>query len=59
MAVVNPIFDEMRTIIGELQARVDMLEGNMPKPMDEEEMEEFSRVDNLKFRLSRIRATQI
>jgi len=59
MAVVNPIFDEMRRIIGELQARVDMLEGNMPKPMDEEEMEEFSRVDNLKFRLSRIRATQV
>ena len=55
MAVVNPIFDEMRRIIGELQARVDMLEGNMPKPMDEEEMEEFSRVDNLKFRLSRIK----
>ena len=59
MAVVNPIFDEMRRIIGELQARVDMLEGNMPKPMDEEEMEEFSRVDNLKFRLSRIRAAQV
>jgi hypothetical protein len=59
MAVVNPIFEEMRRIIGELQARVDMLEGNMPKPMDEEEMEEFSRVDNLKFRLSRIRATQV
>ena len=59
MAVVNPIFDEMRRIIGELQARVDMLEGNMPKPMDEEEMEEFSRVDNLKFRLSRIRGAQV
>ena len=59
MAVVNPIFEEMRTIIGELQARVDMLEGNMPKHSEEEEMEEFSRVDNLKFRLSRIRGSQV
>jgi len=58
MAVVNPIFEEMRAIIGELQARVEMLEGNIPKHAEEEEMEEFSRVNELKFKLNRIRGAQ-
>jgi hypothetical protein len=54
MSVVNPIFEEMRTIVGELQARIEQLEGNSTPVLDEE-MKEFSSVENLKFNLNKIR----
>lgn len=49
MAVVNPMFEEMRMVIAELQSRIEMLEGNSePIVQIDEEMkkEKFSQISS-------------
>ena len=57
MAVVNPMFDEMRAIVAELQSRIEMLEGKTDAAADilQVEDEEFSRMNEFKFKLDKLR----
>jgi hypothetical protein len=57
MAVVNPMFDEMRAIVAELQSRIEMLEGKTDAAADilQVDDEEFSRMNEFKFKLDKLR----
>lgn len=55
MAVVNPMFDEMRAIVAELQSRIEMLEGMNHTEDIEDEGLEFSRMNQFKFKLDKLR----
>jgi hypothetical protein len=54
MVVVNPVLDEMRMIIAELQSRIDVLEGNVPQETTQD-MTKFSHLEKIKFNLQAIR----
>jgi len=57
MAVVNPMFNEMRAIVAELQSRIEMLEGKVDAAADILQVgdEEFSRMNEFKFKLDKLR----
>ena len=58
MAVVNPMFNEMRAIVAELQSRIEMLEGKVDAAADILQVgdEEFSRMNEFKFKLDKLRS---
>ena len=58
MAVVNPMFNEMRAIVAELQSRIEMLEGKVDAAADILQVgdEEFSRMNEFKFKIDKLRS---
>ena len=58
MAVVNPMFEEMRAVVAELQSRIEMLEGKTDAAADILQIneEQFSSLDDFKIRLNRLRS---
>jgi len=55
MDMVNPIFNEMREMIAEMQSRIEMLEGNMPAQESEMSKQDFNRMDEIKFKFNNLR----
>lgn len=54
MPIINPILDEIRAMMAEMQSRIEMLEGNKPSGEIEIEMNK-EKFNDIKFRFSNLR----
>ena len=54
MPIINPILDEIRSMMAEMQSRIEMLEGNMPTHEIEVEMNK-EKFNDIKSKFSNLR----